>query len=204
LLSFQFYDPKGSLGSPNICGKLSKEDKHFSPNDVIGPRMFHSPGGMIQIQYKSDKGESDADHSSTTDEMALHVVEIVFTAYQGIKVSHISLTSIVKWYCSETKKNCLVMLNLVECGVDDAATSVCGDKCISPLVLCDERINCGFEDDFAKDEISCEGLKDEDQGASPYLVNLYLGAGLFLLILALVAIYHHQQAYTRIRNIPHK
>jgi hypothetical protein len=57
------------------------------PNDVIGPRMFHSPGGIIQIQYKSDKG-SDFDEESrvsATDgsELSFHMVEIVFTAYQG-------------------------------------------------------------------------------------------------------------------------
>jgi hypothetical protein len=89
--------------------------------------------------------------------------------------------------------------------MDPTVLSNCGDKCISSLVICDERINCGFEDDFAVDENSCDGLKDENLGSSPYLVNLYLGAGLFLVILlCTTALYHQQQAYKRIRNIPTK
>jgi len=83
----------------------------------------------------------------------------------------------------------------------------CGKKCISSILFCDERINCGFEEDFALDEISCEGEQDGEftnDSKSSILINLYLGAGLFLVIMTLIAAYYHQDAFRRMQNIPHK
>lgn len=87
----------------------------------------------------------------------------------------------------------------------------CGDKCISHVLSCDEHINCGFEEDFALDEVNCSyadlGKNGNLAGGSgggrpPYLVTLYLGAVLFLVLIAAVAFYHRHTTYQRIKNIP--
>lgn len=85
----------------------------------------------------------------------------------------------------------------------------CGDKCISHVLNCDEHINCGFEEDFASDEANCpytdlgkESGSSSSSGRPPYLVSLYLGAILFLVIIAAIAFYHRHTTYQRIKNIP--
>lgn len=83
---FQFKDVSTGLSTPNICGELKKENKSFIPDNLIGPRVFHSPSGKMDISYESDKGQevdSLSNGETTNQQKSRHVVEIVFTAYSG-------------------------------------------------------------------------------------------------------------------------
>ncbi|XP_035709307.1 uncharacterized protein LOC110852360 [Folsomia candida] len=175
----QFYDPITALGSPKTCGKLSKENKAFSPPDVVGARVFNSPSGMMQVAYRSAKGDPTFPIDKNYD-LSFHMVEVVFTAY----------------------KECNFVTN-------HDSHSRCGDACIASTVFCDERINCGSPDEFAVDEENCPGQNDSDghifsQHVGSFLVSIYLGAGIFFTILAAVTCYHQHKAYQRIKSIPHK
>ncbi|CAL8073898.1 unnamed protein product [Orchesella dallaii] len=171
------------VATPNICGELKKENKSFIPENLIGPRVFHSPSGKMEIVYESDKGEDlDSGEKVATNgqQKSRHIVEIVFTAYS-------------------------------DCLLDTFGDQIkCGDKCISHVLSCDEHINCGFEENFASDEVNCayQGLgttgREDSQGSGrpPYLVSAYLAAFLFICIILSIAFYHRHTTYQRIKNIP--
>lgn len=72
------------LSTPAICGQLKKENKSFIPENLIGPRVFHSPSGKMEISYESDKGEDPDSGSKNSQQKSRHIVEVVFTAYSGI------------------------------------------------------------------------------------------------------------------------
>ncbi|ODN02954.1 hypothetical protein Ocin01_03715 [Orchesella cincta] len=179
----KFSDGVTGVSTPNICGELKKENKSFIPENLIGPRVFHSPSGKIEIVYDSDKGE-DADSgerpATSSQQQSRHVVEIVFTAYS-------------------------------ECLLDTFGDQIkCGDKCISHVLNCDQHFNCAFPETFAIDEDNCayQGLAASGRentvgsGRPPYLVTLYLAAFLFVCIIIAIAFYHRHTTYQRIKNIP--
>lgn len=129
------------------------------------------------------------------------MVEIVFTAVTGeCQVCQVML-------------NCPLTFDLVLCSdchsMSDVSRRRCGLGCISSEVFCDERINCGDEGDFAVDELDCgehAGIYATTHAhlGRLFIISLYLGAGLSILVLACLTLYHQHTAYRRITNIPHK